>query len=313
MNKLTRSEFVETVIKELEKEFGEGNVVLTNDLKVNNVKREGFAILGTDKKASPVIPVGQYYEAYSNGSTTEELINDIKETYKFFDERFGIQEKPDLSFDNVKDRIVFHVVGQEAYAKRLKNLVSMKLPGGLAMVYAININDNHAMMITKEIARDYGYNLEKVHDTAEKNTPKLFPATLMSLEESVGVFPEDRPTLNEMDENVLLSDTSFVLSNNTNINGATVLFYPETREKIAKMLGGDFYAIPSSVHEFMIVSCDAGLTAEYLEDVLVGANENVVKAKDKLSDKLLRYDAESKHLEFAIPEPVKDKSKAMER
>ena len=74
---LNRSEFVEEVIKGLEEEFGEGNVVLTNDLKVNDVKREGFAIIGKDKKASLVIPVGQYYEAYSHGSTTEELIEDM--------------------------------------------------------------------------------------------------------------------------------------------------------------------------------------------------------------------------------------------
>ena len=148
---------------------------------------------------------------------------------------------------------------------------------------------------------------------AEKNTPEMHPATIMSLEESVGVYPEDRPTLNEMDENVPLNDTSFVLSNNTNINGAAALFYPEVREKIAKMLGGDFYAVPSSVHEFMIISCDAGHSAEYLEGVLCTANETVVRPKDKLSDKLLRYDAEAKHIDFAIPESVKEKNKDRER
>ena len=302
---LNRSEFVEEVIKGLEEEFGEGNVVLTNDLKVNDVKREGFAIIGKDKKASPIIPVGQYYEAYSHGSTTEELIEDIKETYKFFDERFGIQDKPDLSFENVKDRIIYQVLGQKTDAARVANLVSMKLPAGLVMVYAIDINENHAMMISKEIARDFGYELNKVHDAAEKNTPRIYPATVMDLNEAIMVDPEERTAFEDINFDEPLTAEAYILSNDKNLNGATALFYPEVREQLAKAFGGDFYAIPSSKHEFMIVPCDGAMTAEYLEEVLVGANENVVKAKDKLSDKLIRYDAKAKRIEYAIPEPVK--------
>ena len=305
---LTRSEFVETVIKGLEKEYGEGNVVIANDLIVNEVKREGFAILGADKKASPVIPVTQYYEAYSNGTPVEDLIKDITDTYNFFDKRFGIKNKPDLSFDNVKDRIIYQVLGQNTDDKRLKDLVSMKLPAGLAMVYAIDINENHAMMISKQIAKDYGYDLDKVHNAAEKNTPMIYPATIMDLNEAIMVPPEERPTFEDINFDEPFTAEAYILSNDKNINGATALFYPEVRDQLAKAFGGDFYAIPSSKHEFMIVPCSGAMTAEYLEEVLVGANENVVKAKDKLSDKLIRYDAESKHLEFAIPAPVREKT-----
>ncbi len=310
---LSKEKFVERVIKGLEETYGKGNVFKKTKREINEIEREGLCIIGKDKKSSPIIPVAEYYEAYECGTPVEEVIRDIKETYDFFEKRFGVKDKPDFLFKNIEDRIIFQVVGVKMNENRLNHLVNMRLPGDLAMVYGIDINASHVMMISKKMASEYGYNLEAVHEAAEKNTPVLYPATLLSLEDSVGVFPENRPALNDYDVNTPLTESAYVLSNNKNIRGATVMFYPEVREKLAKMLGGDFYAIPSSVHEFMIMSCDAGHSAEYLEGILRTANETVVRPKDKLSDKLLRYDAEEKHIDFAIPESVKEKNKEKER
>lgn len=182
---------------------------------------------------------------------------------------------------------------------RVDNLVSVKLPGNLAMVYSIRINENHASFITKEMARDFGYDLEKVYDAAEINTPKLMPATFESLDHAILVLPEDRATLDNIEDN--LSSQVFILSNKTNIYGASALFYPGTTKKIAEIIGDDFYAIPSSLHEFMI--CPASLNNPvYLEDVLVGANATVVKPEDVLGDKVLYCNAAENYISIANPD-----------
>lgn len=40
------------------------------------------------------------------------------------------------------------------------------------------------------------------------------------------------------------------------VYGAAVLFYPGVMDEVARKLGGSFYAIPSSVHEFLAVRAE---------------------------------------------------------
>lgn len=153
------------------------------------------------------------------------------------------------------------------------------------------------MYISNEIANKYNYDLDELARVAIENTMRLHPATLEPLDSFKD--PEDRRMLNDIDVKEFTDDDAFVLSNNTQICGAATLFYPGAKEKIAVYLGDDFYAIPSSIHEFIIVPCGGPMTVEYLEEVLVGANKTVVKPEDILGESVLKYSYMENKLDFA--------------
>ena len=44
-----------------------------------------------------------------------------------------------------------------------------------------------------------------------------------------------------------------VVTNEHTMNGAAVFFYPDQMDKIAEQLGGDYFILPSSVHELLVI------------------------------------------------------------
>ena len=89
-----------------------------------------------------------------------------------------------------------------------------------------------------------------------------------------------------------------VLTNGQSSFGASLIIHPDIREKIAECMGGDYYVLPSSVHEVIIVPADgsAGLSVRELNDIVRQINETQVAPEEQLSDKVQYYDSRKKML-----------------
>ena len=97
----------------------------------------------------------------------------------------------------------------------------------------------------------------------------------------------------------------YVLSNTGGMLGSAVLFYPNTREHIAEVLGEGYCVLPSSQHEVLIIPDSAGIDREHLAEMVKQANEAVVEPKDVLTDTVFHYDRDEKKFELAIPQAEK--------
>lgn len=63
-----------------------------------------------------------------------------------------------------------------------------------------------------------------------------------------------------------------VLSNATTQNGASALFYPDVLEKIGEQAGQNFFILPSSIHETLIVPDDGRFDYQTLESMVKEIN-----------------------------------------
>ena len=95
----------------------------------------------------------------------------------------------------------------------------------------------------------------------------------------------------------------YVLTNSTGSLGASALFYPDVKEKAAELLGSDFYILPSSCHEVILVPDSTDIKAQDLCDMVKQANRSVVEDKDILSDNVLHYSRDERRLERVYAEP----------
>ena len=77
----------------------------------------------------------------------------------------------------------------------------------------------------------------------------------------------------------------FVLSNRETYWGAAALFYPGVMDRVHDMLG-DFYVIPSSVHELLILKVTADADPNNIAEMIWSANRSVVDEEEVLSDDL---------------------------
>ena len=90
-------------------------------------------------------------------------------------------------------------------------------------------------------------------------------------------------------------DTMFVLTNDTKVNGAAAILNDDTRQEIADKVG-DFYVLPSSVHETLIIPKDAGMELRDLEQMVQEVNQTQVAPQERLSDHVYEYDAKEHEL-----------------
>ena len=76
------------------------------------------------------------------------------------------------------------------------------------------------------------------------------------------------------------------------MNGAAVLLYPEMPKLIYETLGGNYYLLPSSVHEFLVVPEERGIKPEELKKIVREVNETQLEREDFLSDEIYYFDGE---------------------
>ena len=81
-------------------------------------------------------------------------------------------------------------------------------------------------------------------------------------------------------------------------NGAGVILYPHFMGKAAQELGGDFYVIPSSVHEVLLLKDDGAIALEDIKEIVRSVNRSEVSHEDFLSDNVYHFDASQRKLEI---------------
>ncbi|MDY6308752.1 MAG: DUF5688 family protein [Oribacterium sp.] len=90
----------------------------------------------------------------------------------------------------------------------------------------------------------------------------------------------------------------FVASMPDMSNGAGVIMYPDFMDKAAKELGGDFYVLPSSIHEVLLLRDDGVVSLEDLKDIVRTVNRMEVAPDERLSDNVYHFDAAERKLEI---------------
>jgi UDP-3-O-acyl-N-acetylglucosamine deacetylase len=80
----------------------------------------------------------------------------------------------------------------------------------------------------------------------------------------------------------------YVLTNTSGIDGAAEILQEEIRHKIADTIG-DFFVLPSSLHEVIIIPKSNRDTPEELACIVQEVNETQVSPEERLSNHIYEY------------------------
>lgn len=94
-----------------------------------------------------------------------------------------------------------------------------------------------------------------------------------------------------------LDKTIYVISNQNQIYGASVVFYEDVLKKLAKAKGDDLILLPSSIHEWLAMTETEAENLRDLENIVRDANHFVVSEAEVLSNHVYRYSLESNMIE----------------
>ena len=84
-----------------------------------------------------------------------------------------------------------------------------------------------------------------------------------------------------------------ILSNENNQYGATVALYPDVLKEISKQIGSDYYILPSSVQELIILrKKDCDITEKELRSMVREINQSIVSPEEILGNEVFEYRAD---------------------
>ena len=142
------------------------------------------------------------------------------------------------------------------------------------------------MLIRLEHLKHWDVSEGEIYRQAFKNTEKLMPADLQTL----CAVLEDSPEFEG--EDAEKGECMFVLSNRLRNFGAGAMLY-EDRLKIIRMcLGENFYILPSSIHEVILLPESKAMDQSELSKIVKDINETQVKDEEVLSDFAYYFDGE---------------------
>lgn len=202
-----------------------------------------------------------------------------------------------LKYDEVKEHLQTRLCDPKRNAELLKNLVTTDYDIYTAY-YAILLNEDSSesattsILVTKDLLRYLGVTPERIIIDAQKadlcRGVYVFPI-LEAATRDLMVYDDK---INLIGKHIDISKnpvTLFVITNKIISHGASLVIQPAVRYMIGEMIQCDFYLIPSSIHDNLIMP-DTGIFDE--NDLLelvhsVNVNPEAINPEDVLSDDIM--------------------------
>ena len=196
------------------------------------------------------------------------------------------------------------ICDQEWNEERLADKVVTE-HGDFAAYYAINLKENEegvgSIPVTISMMNEWGVSVEQIQADAMVADRKR-GATLMDMNEIIKsmIFGEEPENLlNEKMDIEAMENPMFCLTNKAKMNGASLLLQEDIRKQIGECLGSDYFVIPSSIHEVLILPDNGIFQVPELNAMVKEVNETQVEREEQLSDKVQFCDGKTAVMENA--------------
>lgn len=297
-----KEKFIEDVSDRLYEQGAEVNISVH---EVNKLNESYEAITVTPEGSNIGVNVGidKFFGAYENGTPYEDVVDKAVDVVAH-----GIAQRPEFDIDSLtdysqmKEKLAMEVVSAEAN-KDLLETVPHKNMEDMAVVYRFVLSSDDdgraSILVTNQIIESMGVTPEQLHADALENAPHIKPAEIRGMSEVMAelVGPEQAEMMGivPMDPK---DEQMFVATVPDKVHGAGVLAYQDFMDQAAERVGGDFFILPSSIHEVLIVPDNGQMDLKTLEDMVKDVNATRVAPADKLTDSVYHYDSKAKIFEL---------------
>lgn len=287
------TQFVRAVEKSVSLRLGTSKKVsLHTAIKNNGKEKQGILVETMGVNVSPAIYLEEYYEYYRQGEPLEEIVDEVLEFYESIRCENSWDSRSLLSYEGVRDKIVFRLVNTEKNREFL-DTVPHRDVYDLSAVFYLLLEMNDAGMATMTVKNSHmeqwKTNVNTLWDDAMENSKRILPAEFFTMNHALGELVNSVPEKAGETENLFAEkrrkkDRMYVLSNRLRSYGAACAAYPHVLKMIGQILKKDYYILPSSVHEVVIVPNSGEFDLCDLDEMVKEINDTQVEDDEVLSD-----------------------------
>lgn len=287
-------EFIDEMAKRVKMCFDkEVSVEIHKVVKNNSMEYDSLIINEPGRNVTPNFYLQDMYRRYVDGIGLDSLVSEIVQQYESAYDRKKY-ENLSLDYADCKEKIVMRLISFEKNKKMLEETPYIPFLDMAVVFYFLADNDEKgiaSIRITKEIMNDWRTDVKELYTLASDNSRRIFEEKVMPMSKMFEDFNIDISKIRSEKVNSIYEERSepYVVTNNIGINGASVILYPDMLRGIAAKLGGDFYILPSSIHEVLVISASEDVDEKRLKKMVEDINRNYLLPDEYLSDNVYKY------------------------
>lgn len=304
MNNLIEKEeqegFMKFVIKvqsALEDYYGEDGEVFVRDiLKNNGLKLKGVCVVKPGINAYPTLYLESFFRSYQEGETFGNIVSNIIGVIESNDGGIDLDISSYTDYERAKKKLMYRLVNSDNNEELLSGVPYIPYLD-LAIVFYVEMFDERngtgTILVRKEHLDLWGVSVEELYAQARENTPRMNPIKLLSLQEMLSNYGMGNVLSQNSEQggDDRVNFPIYVVTNNAQVFGASVLLYDDFLEHMRQYMGDTYAIIPSSIHEIIVLPVSDYDEAARLSGMIREVNRLEVAPQEVLSDNPYYYDS----------------------
>lgn len=292
--------FLEEVIEHTQRYF-EGKVTgeVFTTIKNNNVPVTGVLLKSAATRIAPSFYLERQFGQWMQGACTmEETVEELCRIYQQeIKKSEHLIQEIQWDWENFQSKVFPRLINREKNEEALCDLPFREfIDMALVYYYVVSVSEGvvGTMLITQEHLMMLKITAEELHQAAICNYQSVCPVKFASMADVLLNFGRKLGNVTETFQNK--DCCLYVLTNTTGMYGAVSMFFDEELKWFAKQLNCNFFILPSSIHEVILVPEFDTFSISYFSDMVREINETQVDATEVLSNSVYYYDRNTEAL-----------------
>ncbi len=291
-------EFKIAVLEELSAKISDPKEISLHKITKNNgLVLDGVVIVENGVNIAPTIYLQPYYEEYSGGVLFTEVLRKIMEIYRLHRSRKNIDVSFFEDYSKVKQTIIYRLVHFDRNRELMADVPYVRFLDLAVIFYSLIEMDrdmgNASILIHNSHMDLWNSSTPELLVLAKQNTPRLLKPQIRHLQDVIEdiameeqlVCPDGPGIVREGGPAIPM----YLVSNQMNYFGAGCILYDRLLSDFAEKMQSDFYILPSSVHEVILVPADNDDDMESMSRMVQDVNETSLLPQEILSDQAYYY------------------------
>lgn len=276
----------------VQKEIGDqAKVVITTQVKSNDVIKEGITFEEAGTHAVPVIYLEEIYNTYQESQAIEESVETVLDIFRnsspFQREDFA------LSWDLIKPKIQIRLLKREWNKEYINSLIYREWLD-FAVIPVVRVSE-------KEVGSAVASISKSMLAALQIDEKELWNAAFENLQKEY-FFVQDIRSIFIGETRQSKEDTGVFVATNWNFQyGARVILRKDILKDFAEKNGYNLFILPSSQNEILILGDNGEMQVEDLKEMVASINGDpkLISKEEVLSNSIYYYDYEQDKVRIA--------------
>ena len=286
---MTYEEFANKVAEEMGKRMPEYDGFTIEEVNKSNIGTLKGLAASVEDGAVPIIYLEKYYYDYEDGQSFTDVCDHLERQYR---EAAGTVAPDDriIEPEYVRNHLIVKLLNYDLNKGLLDTYVNRRVDDYAIVPYVeVDLGDHMGeVKFTPDHFESFEFDMDEVIDEAIIRTQQLYPAVLNTMTDRLYTMGGTDRIKNYLDGNEEVEEDIMILTNTRGMEGAVAMYYPGVMQKIGELMG-DFFLVPSSIHEFLVIKVQFNIDEEYLSRTVLNVNRTMVDETDWLGTRVLRY------------------------